>query len=740
MKTKSINRVNKKNKTYKNNKKNKILKKKAKSILYEKKQPLESIISETKNKKINNIENNKLLKYFHTPYNKNSIYLIKNDFFTFINEIWLNKLILDKEQLRYLVKIDDFRILQYQVYNKLNDIILNYINTNNSNISFELKNYYESAYKFNTVNSSRIFIKKMISQIDKIREDKNNLWKMLAFINKNELTNQMGPFSWEYNIDAKDTNKYINYIYPHKFAIFDISVYSDDNYDTEQRNTYANKYKIFFKKYLDDLFKTTLPNDKALNSDDVFDVAKVFFELFGKIDPNVIENEEMYYKIASEEAMKKYGFNWVQYCIELGYQEDNIPDFFVTNNINYFIFCTKILLDEWNSEKWRSYWIWLILRYVVRFTAEWHHIFYKFYGEETKGMLESYRKTTTHSAVLMSIYAFNPIYNNEYIRYSYNEDYMFYAKKLAYNLRDIFVNKISRNTWMSEKTRKYSIEKLQNIEINIGHKEMPVNNKYLPLLNYNPDEFLENMIKVIEWRHNLYLTNQVDVIDTLAKIDWDSYPAQITNLPSYIVNAQYSPIRNSINISNAYLQKPFINLDEHGIEYNLAYIGFTIAHELGHSLDDFGSKFDMEGNYYDWWTKKDRQHFTKIQNEIINQYEVFAQYEKLNYDASQTIGEDIADISGLNICEEYLRDYCIQNKFTPHITYLTYREFYVYFAYQMRQKIHKQSVLFELITNPHPIDKYRTNVTLSRSPFFRTIYDLKKGDHMYWDNKTGIWD
>lgn len=53
----------------------------------------------------------------------------------------------------------------------------------------------------------------------------------------------------------------------------------------------------------------------------------------------------------------------------------------------------------------------------------------------------------------------------------------------------------------------------------------------------------------------------------------------------------------------------------------------------------------------------------------------------------------------------------------------------------MKQKIGTKTVKYELITNPHPIDKLRTNISLSRSPFFRKMYDIHKEDHMYWNNK-----
>jgi predicted metalloendopeptidase len=45
----------------------------------------------------------------------------------------------------------------------------------------------------------------------------------------------------------------------------------------------------------------------------------------------------------------------------------------------------------------------------------------------------------------------------------------------------------------------------------------------------------------------------------------------------------------------------------------------------------------------------------------------------------------------------------------------------------------------QLKTNPHPLDKYRCNVPLSRSEIFKSLYNVKKGDGMWWHNSDTIW-
>jgi putative endopeptidase len=99
-------------------------------------------------------------------------------------------------------------------------------------------------------------------------------------------------------------------------------------------------------------------------------------------------------------------------------------------------------------------------------------------------------------------------------------------------------------------------------------------------------------------------------------IDWEEF--KIVGKQSYIVNAYYTPTENSIYVPLAYLQKPFIDLDERGIEYNLAHIGYTLGHEMSHCLDDLGSKYNEHGNLKNWWTKHDRRVFDgKVKNVIF---------------------------------------------------------------------------------------------------------------------------
>jgi predicted metalloendopeptidase len=307
---------------------------------------------------------------------------------------------------------------------------------------------------------------------------------------------------------------------------------------------------------------------------------------------------------------------------------------------------------------------------------------------------------------------------------------------MAEDLKTVFIRIIRRNNWMQPKTKAKALEKLQKLKLTVGSPEILRED---PLLDYKEDDPWGNLMKMCFWRHDKAVELVGKKITDIPVIDWTQIPPKFIGTQAYVVNASYTPTENGIYIPLGYIQKPFVDLDERGLEYNLSRIGFTIAHEMSHALDDWGCKYDEFGRLNNWWTKNDMIAFKKIQEDVIKQYEVFAGYDNIVFDAEPSIGEDLADISGLAICQEYLRDFQLKNEDILPIQSLSYEAFFVFFAVQSRQKISKKAILAQLKTNPHPLDKYRCNVPLSRTNVFRAIYNVKKENKMWWHSTNSVW-
>jgi putative endopeptidase len=228
------------------------------------------------------------------------------------------------------------------------------------------------------------------------------------------------------------------------------------------------------------------------------------------------------------------------------------------------------------------------------------------------------------------------------------------------------------------KTKKYALHKLSKFNFVIGKPEKLRED---PDLDYGHNLY-DNMMKIMKWRHEKFIELEGKQTIDIPMMDWTQYPVKMTGTQAYIVNASYTPAKNSIYVNLGYIQKPFVDLDERGIEYNLAHLGFTIGHEMSHGFDDMGSQYDAEGRLRDWWTAEDKKKFKAIQQDVIKQYEEFAARDGIKFDASIGIGEDLADISGMAICDEYLQDFQENNKDLIPIRYLSFEAFYTYYAFQ----------------------------------------------------------
>ena len=444
------------------------------------------------------------------------------------------------------------------------------------------------------------------------------------------------------------------------------------------------------------------------------------------------ESKEGYNIVSKSDALSKYGFDWETFTKYLGFE--NPPNYFISTSLSFIKSGMEIINKNWNTEEWKAYWYYIYLRQIIRFSDKWKNIHYEFQGKYVRG------NPMPLPTVLQPIFGlgacFNTLLTNEYVNKNKKQEHIDYVKNMAEDLKTVFIRILKRNTWLSPKTKKYALLKLKHLELIVGSPKILRED---PLLDYTHDNAWGNLMKLTKWRHNRFIKLDGEKVIDIPIIDWANEPLKFVGTQAYIVNAYYTPTQNKIYIPLAYLQKPFIDLDERGIEYNLAHVGYTIAHELSHSLDNTGSRYDHKGNLKNWWTPEDAKKFAKKVLDVNAQYEAFAKYDGIIMDGSLSSGENLADISGLAICVEYLRDFQEKNDDNVPIKSLSFQGFFVYIAVQARQKIYDKAIKAQLKINPHPMDKYRVNCPLSRLELFRAIYNIKKGDKMYWPSTDTIW-
>jgi putative endopeptidase len=651
----------------------------------------------------------------------------KNDFYTFINNDWLYHF--DKEKNdKFYVEIDNFRIVQEKVYYELIGYVKQYIKDNHgSKQATAIKNLYDSLTTNNVVSIKR-HAKRQLKNIETYIE-KGEMYKLLAHINSEEILSWGAPIQWSLLPDEKNVKKYISHLSPPQLSIYDYLIYIDDPDEDKETKQYKKFVKDNFFVYVDEVFTACLGKNHGYNPQDIWDIEYDMLEAMG-CDTFKKEDPNNYNVVTADELKTKFDFDWDTFTKLLGYQTS--PKKVIVSSLNALKCMTQLYKKNWNTPKWKTYWLYIHYRQLIRFETSLRHIHYNFFKKTLEG------QPIITPAEIYPIYAlsfcFNTFLTEQYTEHNQNHVYELYVKRLVKDLKYLFIRKLKRNTWLSPKTKATAIKKLEKLEIFVGN---PGKLRYDPLLNYSNDDPWENMRLLLKWKHKQFVKLEGKNIIDIPEIDWQNF--KLVGTQNYMVNAYYRPTSNSIYVPGAYLQPPFIDLKERGMEYNLVFIGYTIGHELSHSLDDMGSNYDENGNLNNWWTDEDRKKFKLKIKDVVNQYETVAKRDGIKFDAELGVGEDLADISGLSLVEEYLIEFNKGNDLYYRIMKLSLEQFYMQVALQGRQKIYKSAIKAQLKMNPHPLEKYRCNCPLARLEIFKTIFNIKKGDGMWWHNNDTIW-
>lgn len=655
----------------------------------------------------------------------------KDDYFSYINDDWIQKQEEKlKQELKYYSQVDNFRIVQEKVYYEVMEYVKKYIKENPTSRKARLiENVYKALYK-TTKTVGLKHTHRVKEDVERFMDNKD-MYGLLAYVNSNEIYGWASPIVWSVLPDEKNVSQYISHLSPPQLGIYDLYIYIDDPNDSPEKKKYKKEFKQKYLKFIDDTFKIVLPNDyKNYKAQDVWDVEEEILNSMGCSD--IKKEDPNFYNVLTKEQLERdYGFDWTQFTEKLGYKKP--PPKVVVPSLNSLKCITRLMKDNWDSPKWKTFWLFIFYKTMLRFEWDWNQTYYDFYAKYVQG--QPVRFPRELYPIFMLAFTFNTFLAEEYIKHNKNPLYINYVKNMVEDLKKIFINRIHRNNWLSPSTKKAALNKLKKLELIIGY---PKDMREDPLLDYCPDDPWHNMNLLAKWRHDKLVEYDGGPVGVdVPEIDWNEL--KLTGTQPYVVNAYYRPTSNSIYVPLAFLQKPFIDLDERGIEYNLAYVGYTMGHELSHCLDDMGSKFDADGNLKNWWTPRDKRIFKKKIKDVVKQYEEFAARDGIKFDAEIGVGENLADISGLSLAEEYLLLFQQANEDIDIIKKISLEAFYVYSAIQSRQKIHDKAIPAQLKTNPHPLEKYRCNCPLSRLDLFRTIYNIKKGDGMWWHNTDTIW-
>ncbi len=297
---------------------------------------------------------------------------------------------------------------------------------------------------------------------------------------------------------------------------------------------------------------------------------------------------------------------------------------------------------------------------------------------------------------------------------------------LVANLLTAYRQSIATLDWMGPETKKQAYLKLDKIMLKIGY---PETFRDYGALTLTRDDLVGNVRRAREFEYDRGLAKLGKPID---RGEWGMTPQTI--------NAYYNPGMNEIVFPAAILQSPIFGpASDDAVNYGA--IGAVIGHEISHGFDDQGAQYDADGNLREWWTADDKKRFEEKTKALVAQYNAFSPISGYNVNGELTLGENIADNSGLEIAYKAYK-ISLSAKPAPVLNGMSGDERFFYgFAQAWRGKQRPQALLEQIKADPHSPEEYRTNGTVRNHPAFYTTFNVKPGDEMYLapDKRVSIW-
>lgn len=305
------------------------------------------------------------------------------------------------------------------------------------------------------------------------------------------------------------------------------------------------------------------------------------------------------------------------------------------------------------------------------------------------------------------------------------------AEEMIADVMKGFEIRINSLEWMSEDTKKKALEKLNKLTVKIAYPDKWKDYAALQMESVKEGgSFFDNSINLAKWSFQDNMNKLGKEVD---RSEWGMSPQT--------VNAYFNPLNNEIVFPAAILQPPFYNyLADDAVNYG--GIGAVIGHEISHSFDDSGSRFDGDGNLKNWWTEDDLTKFTALGKKLSDQYSGYTVIDDVKINGEFTLGENIGDLGGIKAAYEGLMiSYEKNGKPAPIDGFTAEQRFFMSWATIWRIKSRDQALRNQVKTDPHSPGMFRAFVPLLNVDAFYEAFDIKEGAKMYLkpESRVAIW-
>ena len=299
------------------------------------------------------------------------------------------------------------------------------------------------------------------------------------------------------------------------------------------------------------------------------------------------------------------------------------------------------------------------------------------------------------------------------------------VEAMVANILAAFREGVDQLAWMSPQTKQIAKHKAETMRVGVGY---PDSWRDYSTLEVKRDDPLGNALRAeqAEYRHQIAKLGKAP-----DRKEWWMTPQT--------VNAVQLPLQNAMNFPAAILEAPFFDPRADDAA-NYGAIGAIIGHEVSHGFDNLGAEFDAEGRLKNWWNQDDAAHFKAASERLVKQYDAYEALPGLHLNGQQTLGENIADVSGLQAAYVAYHK-SLGGKPAPVIDGLSGdQRFFLAYAQAWRSKMRDKALRARVIGDGHAPGPFRA-LTVRNLDAWYPAFEVKTGQKLFLkpEDRVKIW-
>ena len=559
-----------------------------------------------------------------------------------------------------------------------------------------------------TVGRNELGLKPLQPYLAKIEAIKNSE-DLQAYMIEMEPQGGGGLYGFGVGSDPKDSNRNVAYVGGGSTGLPDRDYYVKDDADSKEKRA---KYVEHVAKMLQYL------GDNEAEAKEQADNILAFETRIAEAKMDKVERRDARkrYNPRSIADLQKMvpAVNWRNYFDGIGATK---LDTVIVGDLGYFTRLQEILA-EGNVEDWKTYLRWSTFNGAAgSLSTELDKANWEFYGKTLNGA----KKQRALDEALGKLY----------VDRKFPPEAKAKAEKMIKNVILAFEGRINNLEWMSPETKLKAIEKLKATQIKIAYPDKWKDYSSLDIASTEEGgSYLQNSLNASAWNFKKDIAKLGKPVD---KSEWYMAPQ--------VVNAYFNPAFNEIVFPAAILQPPFYNYNADDA-VNYGGIGAVIGHEISHSFDDSGSRYDKDGNLNDWWTKEDLTKFEGLGADLAAQYSAIEVLPEVNINGKFTLGENIGDLGGVLAAYDALQLSFKDSAKPEKIDGFTAEQrFFMSWATVWRTKMRDDALKTKIKTDPHSPGMNRAVQPLLNVDSFYEAFGIKEGDKMFItpEERVRIW-